>query len=215
MPNSTKQQEINRRRSIIAKLRSQGIRRQQDITERLKEDYQIEVTRQTISNDLKALDRQWQQEALAETAGLKAEVTQNYWYLYAEAIQGWQRSLENKEVQIQESIESSRKIKEKDKGAGGERIKAQLRTEGQSGNPALLAQAQGALKAIRELWGLDMPTKISLSWQKEVADMLKAGLITEQDILDEFGGDIAQDFFESVGLNFAGIGEVEEEGPAE
>ena len=40
----------------------------------------------------------------------------------------------------------------------GQRLKAFTKKEGQAGNPALLAQAQAALKAIREMFGVDVKT---------------------------------------------------------
>jgi hypothetical protein len=188
----------------------QGLEEQGRIAEELEKQFQIKVHQTTVGRDLQAIkDRMVAQT----TDDIKAFVIAGYQYTWSQAIIGWQRSLENKEVQIQESVENPRKSKDKDTGA--DRIKAQLRTEGQSGNPAFLAQAQAALKSLRELWGLDAPTKIDITWQRELMDLLRAGLITEQDIIDEFGGDIAQDFFESVGLNFAGIREIEEESPAE
>jgi hypothetical protein len=42
------------------------------------------------------------------------------------------------------------------------RPKTTTRREGKSGNPALLAQAQAALKAIREMFGVDAAEKIEL-----------------------------------------------------
>ena len=43
-------------------------------------------------------------------------------------------------------------------------------------------------------------------WRKEVKEMLDSGAITPEDIEDELGPDIAQEFFESVGLHYVGSG---------
>lgn len=50
-----------------------------------------------------------------------------------------------------------------------------------------------------------------IGWQKEILDLLRQGSISEDDIINELGTDIAQDFFESVGISFAGLGPTQEE----
>lgn len=51
-------------------------------------------------------------------------------------------------------------------------------------------------------------------WRKEVKEMLESGAITPEDIEDELGPDIAQEFFESAGLHYAGSGPAQAEGQA-
>ena len=48
-----------------------------------------------------------------------------------------------------------------------------------------------------------------VSWQDELLQLLKEGKITIEDIKDELGADIAQEFVESAGLHFAGPGPIE------
>ena len=48
-------------------------------------------------------------------------------------------------------------------------------------------------------------------WRKELKELWDAGAITEQDILDELGTSLAQEFFESAGINYAGLGSAETE----
>jgi hypothetical protein len=136
--NSTQQQEINRRRQIISKLRHEGVRAQADIAERLKDDYGFEVTQQTVSNDLKALDKLWRTSAIDEIDKWKKEIAAQYRYIYQQSLTAWELSLEDAEETTTGGKDGTTK-KEK----------------GQSGNPALLAQAQAALKAIREMFGVD------------------------------------------------------------
>lgn len=49
-------------------------------------------------------------------------------------------------------------------------------------------------------------------WRKELKEIWDTGAITREDIVDELGPDIAQEFFESAGIAFAGVGPAEEEG---
>lgn len=138
MKNSTQQQEINRRRQIVSKLRHEGVRSQEDIASRLRDDYGIEVTRQTVSNDLKALDQLWRSSAIDNIDKWKKEVLSQYRYLYQQSLAAWEMSLEDAEEMTTGG-----------KDGPTERVK------GQSGNPAHIRNAQDALGAIRDILGLD------------------------------------------------------------
>jgi arginine repressor-like DNA binding protein len=137
--NSTKQQEISRRRLIISKLRHEGVKTQSDIARRLLDEYGIDVTQQTISIDLKALDLLWKQSALANTDKWKQEALKQYRYLYQQSLAAWELSLEDAEETT----------------TGGQNGPSE-KVKGQSGNPAHLRNAQESLKAIRDLLGLDI-----------------------------------------------------------
>ena len=52
-------------------------------------------------------------------------------------------------------------------------------------------------------------------WRKEVKEMLDSGAITPEDIRDELGPDIAQEFFESAGLHYVGSGPAKVESETE
>lgn len=140
--NSTQQQEINRRRQIISKLRHEGVRSQAEIAERLLSDYDIEVTQQTVSNDLKALNNLWRATAIDNIDKWKREVLSQYRYLYQQSLAAWELSLEDAE-----------EYSTGGQGGPSEKVK------GQSGNPAHVRNAQDALKAIRDVLGLDAPVK--------------------------------------------------------
>lgn len=147
MANSTKQQEINRRRQIISNLRHEGVRSQQAIADRLRDDYGIKVDRSTISLDLKALNNLWKESALNDTDAYIKELERQYRFAYQQSVAAWERSLEDKESTTQEQID-------------GGKAKVQIKTEGQSGNPAHLRNAMESLKAIRDMRGLDEPSKV-------------------------------------------------------
>lgn len=144
--NSTQQQEINRRRQVVSKLRHEGIRAQADIVQRLKDDYGIEVTQQTVSLDLKALDRLWKASAIDNIDKWKKEMAEQYRYLYQQSLAAWELSLEDAE-----------EISTGGKDGPSEKIK------GQSGNPAHIKNAQESLKALRDLLGLDAPKRQELT----------------------------------------------------
>ncbi len=44
-------------------------------------------------------------------------------------------------------------------------------------------------------------------WRSEVQAMLDSGSVTPEDVREALGDDLARDFFESAGLDFAGVGE--------
>lgn len=103
------------------------------------------IDQSTVSRDIKTLKAEW----VKQRNGLVEEFEAKYRLIYREAYLAWLRSKEDAETTTQEMIDGG-------EGAGtGQRLKASTRKEGQSGNPALLAQAQGALKAIREMFGVD------------------------------------------------------------
>lgn len=149
-----KLKEITKRRLAVAQLFNEGVTSQPQIVEKLKERFSIEVTQPTISGDLKALDKQWKEESLEEIDQVKARLIAKYMQIYSEAYAAWRLSLE-------EAV--THEIADTPKGTYEKTIK-----KGQSGNPALLAQCQSALKAIRELTGLDAPIKID--WREQLPE---------------------------------------------
>lgn len=154
-----KQTEINRRRQLVSKLRHEGIRSQRIIADRLRDDYGINVTQQTVSNDFKALNRLWRQSGLNNTDAYLKEMERQYRQIFQQSMIAWEQSLEDKEIINQEGIKSGMD----DNGSGmdgSRRVKIQKKTEGQSGNPAHLRNAMSALEAIREMYGLDQPEQI-------------------------------------------------------
>lgn len=137
-----------RDRAIVSDLYLQGWN-QQEIADKLG------IHRNTVGSDIKVLLKEWKKNR----NGLVDEFEGKYRLIYREALAAWKRSLEDAETTIQEMIDNN------GGELGGEalnkgRLKASTRKEGQSGNPALLAQAQGALKAIREMFGVDAAEKV-------------------------------------------------------
>lgn len=107
------------------------------------------IDQTTVSRDIKRLLEEWRNDTDADIKQRQKELEQKYLFVWREAMSAWMKSLQDAETTIQELIDGG-------EGSGGsQRLKASTRKEGQSGNPALLAQAQSALKAIREMFGVD------------------------------------------------------------
>lgn len=90
---------------------------------------------------------------------IKAEQTARLEYLYSEAAEQWERSCEDRVCQ---TIRGGR-VHFGDDGPAPLPDEVTTAREGQSGNPALLNQARGALADIRAIWGLDAPKKQDLT----------------------------------------------------
>lgn len=157
MAKAKKRKILNRRQLKVAEIWERNPRQTQDeITAVLLSEFGIKVNRATVSRDIKALDQRNLAKSEAIIEAVKQQLSGEYEFIYGEAMAAWLKSLENKQITIVENIEA-------EGGQASSRVKASERTEGQSGNPALLAQAQTALKSIRELYGLDMPQKLDAS----------------------------------------------------
>ena len=119
------------------------------------------IDQSTVSRDIKTLKAEWRKQR----NGLVEEFEAKYRLMYKEAYAAWLRSKEDAETTTQEAIEGDavKLDREGNPIPGKQRLKVSTRREGQSGNPALLAQAQAALKAIREMFGVDAAQKLEHS----------------------------------------------------
>ena len=141
VPRSESQRE--RDRALASDLYLQGWN-QQEIANKLG------ISRQAVNRDIKFLLAEWRKNR----NGLVDEFEAKYRLIYREAYAAWLRSKEDAVTEVSEMVEGDGTGK-----GNGQRLKASTRKEGQSGNPALLAEARAALKAIREMFGTDAPTK--------------------------------------------------------
>lgn len=126
----------------------------------------------------------WQKDAAKTIEERQADLEQRYLLIYTEAIAAWERSLEDAVTETSEVVETPEAGKDKEGKpiwASSQRLKASTRKEGQSGNPALLAQAQAALKALREMFGTDAPTKQHLTGSVDILNKWIDGLQKEDD----------------------------------
>lgn len=127
---------------------------------------ELGIDQTTVSRDIKYLLIEWREETNTDIKQYQAELKEKYLLVWRESLAAWQRSKEDAETTIQELIDSGEPVKLDKDGkplSVAQRLKASTRKEGQSGNPALLAQAQAALKAIREMFGVDAAAKVEHS----------------------------------------------------
>jgi hypothetical protein len=157
--NNGEKDRIAKRRRIVADYRLRGIENTWELMALLEKDHGIAVSERTVYYDKEAIEKQWLEDSKLDNEKRKANLVQKYEYIHREAVSAWFKSLEDAETTIQEMIENGGELGSDALNKG--RLKASTRKEGQSGNPALLAQAQAALKAIREMFGVDAATKIS------------------------------------------------------
>lgn len=118
---------------------------QENIRKVLEAEFGIKISRVTVSRDLKWMDERNVAKTDAIITATKAAIYEEYLHLYNEALDAWERSLENKEV-----------VTTSETGTQGDTEgRLQTRVEGQSGNPAHHRNALEVLRAIRDLYGLD------------------------------------------------------------
>lgn len=131
---------VDRRRQLVAESYLQ-CRSQADIARDLG------VSQATISNDVRAIRRQWRESALRdfdEAVGMELAKLDR---LEREAWIGWNRSLEPTE---------STKVMQ-----NGAAKRAEKTTRQQGGDPRFLEQLQRCIAARRALLGLDAPVRIA------------------------------------------------------
>jgi transcriptional regulator with XRE-family HTH domain len=113
------------------------------------------VSRQQISYDLKALQRRWQESALADFHAKKAaelakvdELERTYW-------EAWERSCQAREISTQEKIQGGEGQAE----AG--RLKAGVRKEKRDGNPEFLRGVERCIEMRCKILGAFAALKIA------------------------------------------------------
>jgi hypothetical protein len=139
------QAEIERDRRRIADLYLQGWI-QSAIGEELK------LAQSTISRDLRALYKQWQESALVDFDKAKAEELAKVDRLEREYWAAWRRSCEDAETVKQRGVESGDKKSK-------EAVKI---TKGQAGDPRFLAGVQWCIERRCKILGLDAPEQKEL-----------------------------------------------------
>jgi hypothetical protein len=111
------------------------------------------VTQMTISNDLKAIRKEWQRVMVEEFDALKAEQLAKIDATEAEAWRGWRRSLKPAEKKTAKVVNESGTVKQ-------ETAKTE---EGQTGNPHFLSVILKCVERRCKLIGADAPAKIDLT----------------------------------------------------
>lgn len=141
-----KSSELARDRRKIADLYLKG-RIQADIAQ------EIGVSQQTISNDLKALHREWLDSALVDFNEAKAQELAKIDRLEREYWQAWERSCEDAET-VTEKARASRGAEKPDS------VEKTKQAKGQAGDPRFLAGIQWCIERRCKILGIDAPNKI-------------------------------------------------------
>ena len=141
----------------------------------LEGQFQIEIaqalgtTQEMVCYDLKAVQRQWQENYAHRLDELKAKelakidnLEKNYW-------EAWQQSL--KPTQITSS------------GKKGSTVSVNKRTEQRNGNPAFLQGVQWCVDRRIKLLGLDAPVKAELSGSMNINQDFSPAEMTTDELL--------------------------------
>lgn len=120
---------------------------------------ELKVDQSTISDYLKRRNQALAEEFTEEAREVKAQQTAQLEHIYAEAVAAWEQSklpAERTQVVTGRAVASQFGIVDLPD-------LETTTTEGQSGNPALLAAALKAKADIRAIWGMDAPKKADIT----------------------------------------------------
>ena len=114
-----------------------------------------------------SLRRDCPTKAVAQSVEIIDELIDGYKTVYRKALEGWDRSLADKEIRtvIDCPVDDAKN-------------RRSVRTETRAGNPACLNQARGALDSIRKLLGLDAPAQVQIEEEEE-------GPVNLEDLTDD------------------------------
>jgi hypothetical protein len=138
--------EIRRDCAEIAKLYCEG-KTQAEIGHRLN------LSQQQVSHDLKAIRAEWLESSIRDFDTAKAQELAKIDHVEAEAWKGWEKSRLDKEITISGTEEADGTVKNK----------AQVRKEGQAGDPRFLETVHRCIERRCKLLGLDPPERRELT----------------------------------------------------
>lgn len=122
------------------------------------------LTQQTVSNDIKAIQKRWLASSLSNLSERKAKELAKVDALELEYWSAWTRSQDNAEQVV---TEDQGVVTKEDENKGekfvGKRIKQTVRVEGQYGDPRFLQGIQWCITKRCELLGLDAPVAMDLN----------------------------------------------------
>lgn len=119
----------------------------------------LKCSQQAVSLMLAKLERKFHDELIEQAAEVKARQTAQLEALYESLVEQWERSCRDAErVTTVSGLAKATEHGYVDLPDRETRV-----VEGQSGNPALIAQALAAQAAIRAIWGLEAPKRQEVS----------------------------------------------------
>jgi predicted DNA-binding protein YlxM (UPF0122 family) len=110
---------------------------------------QLGVCHQAVHAACSRVEKRLHAQFSKRTEQVKSRQTAQLEHLIHDVLDEWRRSKLDAET-----------VKTTD---GGGEPKTERTVKGQTGNPALLAQARGAMEDIRKIWGVDAPIKTEIS----------------------------------------------------
>ena len=156
-----KQEVVNHRRHHVAELYLGG-------------KYQVEIARlvgvsqQQVSLDLKAIQKAWFASSIRNFDEVKAEQLAKIDYVERQALDAWERSLQPREVTVQEVIDGEHRIN-----------KVSHRKEPQGGDPRYLQIAQRCIDQRCDILGLSTAAEAAQALGSGLAALLAQAQGTE------------------------------------
>lgn len=142
---------------------------------------------------LEGLDTMIRQEVALQYARLYA--------MYQEAIAAWEESKQPRKKVTSRKLETEGRRGQEE----GTETEAITEVEDRYGDARMLAEARHILADLRKLLKLQETAPaifhIEMNWVNQVNQMLRDGEVTEADIIESFGEDLADEFFASNGAN--------------
>jgi hypothetical protein len=144
---SAEELAIESRRSQVARLFLQGVKRQGELASRLG------VDRSTVSRDLKVLNTRWREAAVHDLDAAKGQELERIDLLEQEYWAAWEASKQERQTSTTEQTTD----------AEGERLRAGIRKVEQTGDPRYLAGVQWCIEQRAKILGLHAPTETRLT----------------------------------------------------
>jgi len=188
MAGSAKQLALQSRRSRVAELYLKGYRSAQSIADRLGD---AEVSRVTVSRDLKVIRREWAAAMVRDFDHALTEELTRIDRIEREAWDEWDRSKtfreKSKSGSKQKPIRGVAEDGTQQRETADEKF-AQLEREGSFGDPRYLERISWCIERRCKLLGLDAPEKRELSGKDGGPILVKAEALSD----DELEADIAR-----------------------
>ena len=151
----------------------QLLQRRQEVAQRyLRGEQQYDIGRALgvsqaqISLDLKVVRELWLASTLRNFDALKSEQLAKIDQIEIAAWQGWERSLQPREVSLTEATEGGEILGDDGKPRPkAPSRKASVRREGQAGDPRFLERVQKCIDQRCTILGLNEPTRLTIQWE--------------------------------------------------
>lgn len=109
----------------------------------------------TVRRHIERIEEAALQLLSTKVEAMKVRQTHQLMFVYREAVEGWERSKEDKVKRVHDWKDTT----------DGSETKQAITVEGQAGDPRFLATAMQAIQSLRELWGLDAPAQMDVGFR--------------------------------------------------